>query len=87
MQPAKDFTELLVWDLADELRVETLKFADRSPMVSDWKFRAQVVDAADSICRNIAEGFGAVPTAGLRGICASRAGRSTSCGMRSAACC
>jgi four helix bundle protein len=56
---ANDFTELLVWTLADELRIEMLKFTSREPLSKDWKFRAQIVDALDSICRNVAEGFAA----------------------------
>ena len=59
MNAANDFTELLVWQLADALRIETLKFTQREPLSKDWKFRGQLVDAIDSICRNIAEGFAA----------------------------
>jgi four helix bundle protein len=59
MEPANDFIELLVWQLGDELRIEVLKFTERPPLAQDWKFRRQVADAVDSVCRNIAEGFAA----------------------------
>jgi four helix bundle protein len=59
MRAARHFTELLIWQIADELRVETLKLTSLPGIFRRYKFRDQVEDAADSICRNIAEGFAA----------------------------
>src|SRR5688572_4906356 len=58
MPGTRHFSELIVWQLADELRVETLKLTDRASFVRDFKLHAQTEDAAHSACRNIAEGFG-----------------------------
>ena len=59
MRAARHFKELLVWQIADELRVETLKLTRHPEIARRFKFRDQVEDAADSICRNVAEGFAA----------------------------
>lgn len=58
MRGARHFTELTVWRLADELRVETLKLTGRPEFARNLKAQTQAEDAANSICRNIAEGFG-----------------------------
>jgi four helix bundle protein len=55
---ARDFTELVCWQLARELKLLILPFAERAVVRHDFKFRAQLVDAASSATRNIAEGFG-----------------------------
>jgi len=55
---ARHFTELIVWQLADRLRAEVFQLTKRRPFHSDLKLRSQIDDAADSVCRNIAEGFG-----------------------------
>jgi four helix bundle protein len=55
---ASHFTELIVWQLADQLRVEVFGLTKRVPFRADFKARSQLDDAADSVCRNIAEGFG-----------------------------
>ena len=55
---ARHFTELIVWQLGDALRVEILKITRQGPLSADLKFRSQLEDAIDSVCRNIAEGFG-----------------------------
>jgi four helix bundle protein len=55
---ARHFTELIVWQLADQLRIQILGLTKRKPFVADLKLRSQTDDAADSVCRNIAEGFG-----------------------------
>jgi four helix bundle protein len=57
MRPARHYTELVAWELADELRRETLKLTSRPAFMADLKLRSQVEDAAHSVCRNIAEGF------------------------------
>ena len=58
MRPARHFRELIVWQLGDELRLEIFRLTKRRPLHADFKLRSQLDDAADSVCRNIAEGFG-----------------------------
>jgi hypothetical protein len=52
-----DFRNLIVWQLADELRREILVFTDTGPASRDFKYRDQIRDAIASVCRNTAEGF------------------------------
>jgi four helix bundle protein len=59
MHGARDVTELIVWQLADELRQESLKLTGRPKYQRNVRLREQTDDAIDSICRNIAEGFAA----------------------------
>jgi four helix bundle protein len=58
MESARDFTELIAWQRADELE----RFAQaliRHPLLErDRDFCEQTADAAASAPRNIAEGFG-----------------------------
>ena len=58
MRGARHFSELTVWKLADELRVETLKLTGRPEFARNLKAQTQAEDAVNSVCRNIAEGFG-----------------------------
>ena len=58
MPGARHFSELLIWKLADELRIEIFKLTSRPAFVRDLKAHSQAEDAANSVCRNIAEGFG-----------------------------
>ena len=58
MRGARHFSELTVWQLADELRVETLKLTSRPAFARNLKAQTQAEDVVNSICRNIAEGFG-----------------------------
>jgi four helix bundle protein len=58
MRGARHFSELTIWRLADELRVETFKLTSRPRFARDLKAQSQAEEAANSICRNIAEGFG-----------------------------
>jgi four helix bundle protein len=58
MAGAKHFSELISWQLADQLRVEVFKFTNRPDFVRDLKLPSQTEDAVNSICRNISEGFG-----------------------------
>jgi four helix bundle protein len=58
MPGARRFSQLVCWQLADALRSETLKLTSREAFARDFKHRAQTDDAIDSVCRNIAEGFG-----------------------------
>ena len=57
MPGATHFTELIAWQLADQLRVETIKLTKRPAYSRNFKLREQTDDASDSVCRNIAEGF------------------------------
>ena len=58
MAGARHFTELIIWQLADQLRIEVFHLTKRGRFHADLKLRSQLDDAADSACRNIAEGFG-----------------------------
>lgn len=58
MHPARHFTELIVWQLADQLRIQVFGLTKKMPFSADFKLRSQIDDAADSVCRNIAEGCG-----------------------------
>jgi four helix bundle protein len=54
----RHFSDLVCWQLADELRVIVLTLTERGTFANDRKLRAQIEDAMDSVCRNTAEGFG-----------------------------
>jgi four helix bundle protein len=58
MPGARHFTELIVWQLADQHRVQVFALTKRTPLHADLKLRSQIDDAVDSVCRNVAEGFG-----------------------------
>jgi four helix bundle protein len=58
MAPAKDFTELIAWQRADELERFTHEIVKRKSIAWDRGFCTQTSDAASSAPRNIAEGFG-----------------------------
>ena len=55
---AKRLEELAVWQLANELRGKTHAIIDAHVNATDFRFCNQMHDAASSITRNIAEGFG-----------------------------
>ena len=55
---AKHYSELIAWQLADQLRVQTLTLTGRARFAKDFKLNCQTEDAVNSVCRNIAEGFG-----------------------------
>jgi four helix bundle protein len=54
----RHFSDLIVWKLADEIRVETFRLTSVGKFSADLRARSQAEDAANSVCRNIAEGFG-----------------------------
>jgi four helix bundle protein len=54
---AKHFSDLVAWQLGDEIRQHVLRWTDQPPFSGDFKRKAQIEDAIDSVCRNIAEGF------------------------------
>jgi four helix bundle protein len=58
MAGAKHFRDLTCWQLADELKLGLYKLADSPSVRADVRFREQLIDAARSAPRNIAEGFG-----------------------------
>ena len=58
MPVARHFTELIVWQLGDQHRVEIFRLTKRPAFHADLKLRSQLDDASDSVCRNVAEGFG-----------------------------
>src|SRR6188768_2117221 len=58
MKPAKDFTELIAWQLANELELFAQEIIKRPPLAGDRDYCRQTADAAASAPRNIAEGYG-----------------------------
>src|SRR5437773_12177203 len=58
MSVARNFEELLAWQLMHELNIEVWKATEHARASRDFDFRDQIRDAADSTERNIAEGFG-----------------------------
>jgi four helix bundle protein len=60
MRAARRYEELVVWQLADELRKQVTGLTSRPQYaVRARRLREQTDDALDSVCRNVAEGFGA----------------------------
>ena len=55
---ARRVEELAVWQLGDELRTKIHSITAIGPAARDCRFRDQIRDAASSVTRNIAEGFG-----------------------------
>ena len=55
---AKDSTELVAWQLAQELNEFMHNVTNRQALARDFDSCRQVNDAAESAPRNIAEGFG-----------------------------
>jgi four helix bundle protein len=56
--PYNDFTEMPVWQKADEIVGEVYKLTETLPKREDYALCSQLRDAAISIAGNIAEGFG-----------------------------
>ena len=55
---ARDFTELIAWQLARELKLRVYELVKRPCVARDFAFVDQILDSAASAPRNIAEGFG-----------------------------
>ena len=55
---ARDFTELVAWQLSRELKNGVYALVKRPTIARDFGFVQQITDAAASAPRNIAEGFG-----------------------------
>ena len=58
MPPVRHFSQLIVWKLAEEIRVKVFELTAKPLFAADFKAKRQGEDAANSVCRNIAEGFG-----------------------------
>src|SRR5215211_2750038 len=54
---ARDYTGLVVWQLAADLRFETLKLTRTPALARDFRLRSEIEETISSICRNIPEGF------------------------------
>lgn len=54
---AATYRELIVWQLADQLRAEIVRLTDSGTAQKDYRFRDQIRSAASSVATNIAEGF------------------------------
>ena len=55
---AQSFTELVCWQLSNELSREILAITARAPACADFWFCRQIRNSSASACGNIAEGFG-----------------------------
>src|SRR5688572_13238487 len=55
---AKTFREMVVWQLAVELRDSVIPMLESPRVRKDFKFRDQLADSVRSPARNIAEGYG-----------------------------
>jgi four helix bundle protein len=58
MAGAKDFTEVIAWQRADDLERFVQEIIKRPALACDSDYCSQTADAAASAPRNIAEGFG-----------------------------
>jgi four helix bundle protein len=58
MRGAKRYEDLIVWQLADQARVLVFALTRQQRFARDLKLHSQTEDAVNSMCRNIAEGFG-----------------------------
>jgi len=57
MEPVNHYSKLFVWKVGDQIRQDVAKLTSRPAFARDLKAQGQADDAANSICRNIAEGF------------------------------
>ena len=58
MSGARRYQDLIVWRLGDELRILVFSFTERAAWQRNRRLHSQTEDAINSVCRNIAEGFG-----------------------------
>lgn len=54
---ARNYQDLTVWQIADELRREVYRLTDHGPAAADFRFRNQLRQAAAGVATNLAEGF------------------------------
>jgi four helix bundle protein len=57
MPVARSHKELVVWQLAHQIRRETLALLRRRAFAQDWDFRREGRKTVSQICRPIPEGF------------------------------
>lgn len=57
MPAARRYQDLIIWQLADQIRVLVFELTERQCFRRDLKLHSQTEDAVNSVCRNIAEGF------------------------------
>ena len=55
---AKNFQELIFWQLSNELRQKVIAFTSREPAKSHRRFSDHIREAVSAACSNAAEGFG-----------------------------
>ena len=58
MSAVHHYSQLIVWKLAEEIRIEVFGLTAKPRFAADFKAKNQAEDAANSVTRNIAEGFG-----------------------------
>ncbi|MGH9236447.1 MAG: four helix bundle protein [Vicinamibacterales bacterium] len=51
------FHELIIWQLGGKIRQHVFALTKKHPVAADFTLRSQLDDAAESVCRNIAERF------------------------------
>lgn len=74
MEVAERFEDLVTWQVLRELEIDIHRLAERDAIKRDFKFRDQIIDAAGSAVRNVAEGFGRYnPTENARFLDVTRA--------------
>jgi four helix bundle protein len=54
---ARDFHDLLCWQLSYELKCEVFAFTAKGPASRDFKYRDQIRDSAAAAPRDISEEF------------------------------
>jgi four helix bundle protein len=52
---AKRVEDLVIWQLAEELKTIVYELTEAGPAARDWKFRDQLRDAMGSVTRNMSE--------------------------------
>jgi four helix bundle protein len=55
---AKNYQELIFWQLSNELRQKIIAFTSREPAKSHRRFSDHIREAVSAACSNAAEGFG-----------------------------
>ena len=55
---ARDFRDLVCWQLSYELKCEVFAFTATEPASRDFKYRDQIRDSSAAVPRDISEGFG-----------------------------
>jgi four helix bundle protein len=54
---ARLVTEIVTWQLADQLQIEVFELTHRPTFTADAELHRRTEDAANCVCRNISEGF------------------------------